>query len=250
MLEVKRVKQAADYLRPRLPRADIAVVLGSGLAELANMLEDRIVVDYKDIPNFPQPTVMGHGGQLICGKVDGKTIYAFSGRFHYYEGHDPWTVVRHVRVMAELGCSTLILTNASGGVNTGFDPGDLMLITDHINLMGFNPLRGGNYEPWGTRFPDMSEGYDREYRELALKVAAEQGITLRQGVYCGFAGPSFETPAEIRMARFLGADAVGMSTVPETLAARHLGLRVLGISCVTNMAAGILEQKLTHEEVF
>lgn len=250
MTEVAKVKEAAEYLRPRLPKADIAVVLGSGLAELANMLQDKIVVDYKDIPNFPQPTVMGHGGQLICGSVGGKTIYAFSGRFHYYEGHDPWTVVRHVRVMAELGCTTLILTNASGGVNTGFDPGDLMLITDHINLMGFNPLRGGNYDPWGTRFPDMSEGYDRQYRELALKVAAEQGITLRQGVYCGLAGPSFETPAEIRMTRTLGADAVGMSTVPETLAARHLGLRVLGISCVTNMAAGILEQKLTHEEVF
>ena len=250
MLEVERVKQAAEYLRPRLPKADIAVVLGSGLAELANMLQDRIVVDYKDIPNFPQPTVLGHGGQLICGKVGGKTIYAFSGRFHYYEGHDPWTVVRHVRVMGELGCSTLILTNASGGVNTGFSPGDLMLITDHINLMGFNPLRGGNYEPWGTRFPDMSEGYDREYRELALKVAAEQGITLREGVYCGLAGPSFETPAEIRMSRILGADAVGMSTVPETLAARHMGIRVLGISCVTNMAAGVLDHKLTHEEVF
>lgn len=250
MAEVEKVNRAADYLKTRLPRADIAIVLGSGLAELANMLQDKIVVDYRDIPGFPQPTVLGHSGQLICGKVGGKMIYAFSGRFHYYEGHDPQTVVRHVRVMGVMGCSTLILTNASGGVNTGFAAGDLMLITDHINLMGFNPLRGVNHEPWGPRFPDMSEAYDREYREMALQVASEQGVTLRQGVYCGLAGPNFETPAEIRMLRTLGADAVGMSTVPETLAARHLGLRVLGISCVTNMAAGVLPQKLSHEEVF
>ncbi|MBR5430724.1 MAG: purine-nucleoside phosphorylase [Firmicutes bacterium] len=249
-LEVARVQRAAAYLKSRLPQADIAIVLGSGLAELANMLEHKTVVEYRDIPDFPQPTVLGHGGQLICGQVGGRTIYAFSGRFHYYEGHDPWTVVRHVRVMGELGCTSLILTNASGGVNTAFSAGDLMLITDHINLMGFNPLRGGNWDPWGLRFPDMSEAYDKQYRELALTVASEQGVTLRQGVYCGLAGPSYETPAEIRMLRTLGADAVGMSTVPETLAARHLGLRVLGISCVTNMAAGVLDQKLTHEEVF
>lgn len=248
--EVERVEQAAAYLRSRLPRGDIAVVLGSGLAELANMLEDRTVVDYKDIPHFPQPTVLGHGGKLICGRVGGRTVYAFSGRFHYYEGHDPWTVVRHVRVLSQLGCSVLVLTNASGGINTCYSPGDLMLITDHINLMGFNPLRGGNHEPWGPRFPDMSEAYDKQYRELALNIAAEQGIALRQGVYCGLAGPNYETPAEIRMLRTLGADAVGMSTVPETLAARHLGLRVLGISCVTNMAAGVLEQRLDHNEVF
>ena len=248
--EVIKVQQAADYLKQRLPQADIAIVLGSGLAELADMLQDKIVVEYKDIPNFPQPTVLGHGGQLICGSVGGRTIYAFSGRFHYYEGHDPWTVVRHVRVMGALGCTSLILTNASGGVNTGFTAGDLMLITDHINLMGFNPLRGANHDPWGTRFPDMSEAYDKDYRELALQVASEQGITLRQGVYCGLAGPNFETPAEIRMLRTLGADAVGMSTVPETLAARHLGLRVLGISCVTNPAAGVSDKQLSHQEVF
>ena len=249
-LEAAKVKRAADYLKSRLPRADVAVVLGSGLAELGNMLQDKTVVDYKDIPDFPRPTVMGHGGQLLCGQVGGKTIYAFSGRFHYYEGHDPWTVVRYVRVLGELGVPTLILTNASGGVNTSYSAGDLMLITDHINLMGFNPLRGANYDPWGPRFPDMSEAYDKEYRELALKVAADQGVTLRQGVYCGLAGPNYETPAEIRMLRSLGADAVGMSTVPEALAARHMGIRVLGVSCVTNMAAGVLEQKLTHEEVF
>ena len=249
-LEAAKVKRAADYLRSRLPQADMAVVLGSGLAELGNMLQDKTVVDYQDIPDFPKPTVMGHGGQLLCGKVGGKTIYAFSGRFHFYEGHEPWTVVRYVRVLGELGVPTLILTNASGGVNTSYSAGDLMLITDHINLMGFNPLRGANYDPWGLRFPDMSEAYDKEYRELALKVAADQGITLRQGVYCGLAGPNYETPAEIRMLRSLGADAVGMSTVPEALAARHMGIRVLGISCVTNMAAGVLDQKLTHEEVF
>ena len=249
-LEAAKVKRAADYLRSRLPQADMAVVLGSGLAELGNMLQDRTVVDYQDIPDFPKPTVMGHGGQLLCGKVGGKTIYAFSGRFHFYEGHEPWTVVRYVRVLGELGVPTLILTNASGGVNTEYIAGDLMLITDHINLMGFNPLRGANYDPWGPRFPDMSEAYDKEYRELALKVAADQGITLRQGIYCGLAGPNYETPAEIRMLRSLGADAVGMSTVPEALAARHMGIRVLGISCVTNMAAGVLDQKLTHEEVF
>ena len=249
-LEAAKVKRAADYLRSRLPQADMAVVLGSGLAELGNMLQDKTVVDYQDIPDFPKPTVMGHGGQLLCGKVGGKTIYAFSGRFHFYEGHEPWTVVRYVRVLGELGVPTLILTNASGGVNTEYIAGDLMLITDHINLMGFNPLRGANYDPWGPRFPDMSEAYDKEYRELALKVAADQGITLRQGIYCGLAGPNYETPAEIRMLRSLGADAVGMSTVPEALAARHMGIRVLGISCVTNMAAGVLDQKLTHEEVF
>ena len=249
-LEAAKVKRAADYLRSQLPQADMAVVLGSGLAELGNMLQDKTVVDYQDIPDFPKPTVMGHGGQLLCGKVGGKTIYAFSGRFHFYEGHEPWTVVRYVRVLGELGVPTLILTNASGGVNTEYTAGDLMLITDHINLMGFNPLRGANYDPWGPRFPDMSEAYDKEYRELALKVAADQGITLRQGIYCGLAGPNYETPAEIRMLRSLGADAVGMSTVPEALAARHMGIRVLGISCVTNMAAGVLDQKLTHEEVF
>lgn len=249
-IEVEKVSAAAAYLQTLLPRAEIAIVLGSGLAELSNMLEDRIVVNYSDVPYFPQPTVLGHGGQLLCGKVNGKLIYAFSGRFHYYEGHDPLTVVRHVRVMKALGVKTLILTNAAGGINLDFKAGDLMLITDHLNMMGFNPLRGANWEDWGVRFPDMTTAYDADYRELALQVAAAQGIQLRQGVYCGLAGPNYETPAEIRMLRGWGADACGMSTVPETLAARQTDIRVLGVSCITNMAAGVSPRKLSHAEVF
>lgn len=248
--EQKRIAEAAETIASRLPQAELAVVLGSGLAALADMLTERQTLAYTDIPHFPQPTVLGHGGKLLAGHVAGKTIYAFSGRFHYYEGHDPQTVILPMRVLHQLGCKTVILTNAAGGVNTDFNAGDLMLITDHINLTGYNPLRGANCDAWGPRFPDMTYAYDSALRELALAVAAEQGITLRQGVYCGLCGPSFETPAEIRMLRLLGADAVGMSTVPEALAAHQMGMRLLAVSCITNMAAGVLAQPLSHEEVF
>ena len=248
--EIKRIDEAAAYLQARLPKADLGVVLGSGLAALADMIEDPLTLSYQEIPHFPEPTVMGHRGNLLCGKVGGKTIYAFSGRFHYYEGHDPATVVLLMRVLHRLGCDTVFLTNAAGGVNLDFTAGDLMLITDHINFMGYNPLRGTNLDAFGPRFPDMSMVYDRGLQSLAETVAKDQGFPLQKGVYCGFSGPSFETPAEIRMARILGGDAVGMSTVPEAIVARHMSMRVLGISCITNLAAGVTDAPLSHEEVF
>lgn len=248
--QIEQIEVCAQTIAQRLPRAEIAVVLGSGLGALADMMKDTVVLPYAEIPHFPQPTVLGHSGKLISGLVGGKRVYAFSGRFHYYEGHDPQTVILPMRVLQQLGCQTVILTNAAGGVNMDFHAGELMLITDHINLTGYNPLRGANDERWGARFPDMTYTYDPALRDLALCVANELGITLQQGVYCGLCGPSFETPAEIRMLRLLGADAVGMSTVPEAIAARQMGMRLLAISCITNMAAGVLPQPLSHEEVF
>jgi len=242
--------ETARYIADRLPLPQAAVVLGSGLGAFAASVPEPQILDYQDIPYFPQPTVPGHSGRLLAGSVGGKFIYVFSGRFHYYEGHDPWTVILPMRVLKALGCPVVILTNAAGGINRDFHPGDLMLITDHINFTGFNPLRGPHSDAWGQRFPDMSKAYDRQLGLLAGQVALDQGFQLRQGVYCGLAGPNFETPAEIRMLRGWGADAVGMSTVPEALAAHQAGLRVLGISCISNMAAGVTEQELTHAEVF
>jgi purine nucleotide phosphorylase/purine nucleoside phosphorylase I, inosine and guanosine-specific len=248
--ELQRVREAAAYIANKTAlRPQVGLILGSGLGGLAEEIEDATILPYGDIPHFPQSTVPGHKGRLVIGRLAGAPVVAMQGRFHYYEGYSMEQVVRPVRVMAQLGVKTLIVTNAAGGVNESFSPGDLMLIVDHINLFGTNPLIGPNEEAFGPRFPDMTEAYDKRLRALALQAAEELGIRLQQGVYMGLSGPTYETPAEIRAFRVLGADAVGMSTVPEVIAARHLGLRVLGISCVTNMAAGILPEPLSHEDV-
>lgn len=250
MTELQRVREAAAYIANKTAlRPQVGLILGSGLGGLAEEIEDATILPYGDIPHFPQSTVPGHKGRLVIGRLVGAPVVAMQGRFHYYEGYSMEQVVRPVRVMAQLGVKTLIVTNAAGGVNESFSPGDLMLIVDHINLFGTNPLIGPNEEAFGPRFPDMTEAYDKRLRALALQAAEELGIRLQQGVYMGLSGPTYETPAEIRAFRVLGADAVGMSTVPEVIAARHLGLRVLGISCVTNMAAGILPEPLSHEDV-
>ena len=247
--ELKAIEVAAECIDKTLPKADIAIVLGSGLGSLADNIEDAHTISYSDIPHFPTPTVIGHSGTFISGKLDGVQVYALSGRFHYYEGHDPHTVILPVRVLHKLGCSKLVLTNAAGGINPAFTPGDLMVIRDHINLTGYNPLRGENADQWGPRFPDMTNIYEPCYRQLAHNVAAELGMSLQEGVYCGLSGPTLETPAEIKMLSILGADAVGMSTVPEALAACQMGMRLLAISCVTNLAAGISKHPLSHQEV-
>lgn len=249
MTEIERIDRAANIVREALGEAEIGVVLGSGLGDYAKYLEDARILPYADIPGFPLSTVPGHAGELWSGLLHGKRVLMMRGRFHCYEGHPLNDVVLPVRVMARLGIKTLILTNAAGAVNVDFAPGDLMLITDFINFSGKNPLIGPNIDKLGPRFPDMSRAYDKRLRAIAGQVAAEKGIGLREGVYAWLNGPCYETPAEIRMLRVLGADAVGMSTVPETIAAVHAGLHVLGISCLTNMAAGILDTPLSHEEV-
>lgn len=226
----------------------VGLILGSGLGELADEIQDAVTIPYETIPHFPVSTVVGHAGQLVYGTLAGQKVLAMQGRFHFYEGNTMQTVTYPVRVMAALGVHSLIVTNAAGGVNESFTPGDLMLITDHINFTGTNPLIGPNDEKAGPRFPDMSHAYDADYIKLAHEVAAERQLHLKEGVYMGFTGPTYETPAEIRMARTLGADAVGMSTVPEVIVAVHSGLRVLGISCITNLAAG-MQSSLNHEEV-
>lgn len=244
------IREAAGALRENLPFApEVGLILGSGLGVMADTLENPVVINYGDIPHFPVSTVAGHAGELVAGEIEGKKAVIMKGRFHLYEGYDVKKVTLPIRVMKELGVRTLIITNAAGGINESFEPGDLMLIRDHINFMFRNPLIGPNDEALGVRFPDMSEPYSGRLRELARKAAESQGLSLREGVYLGLLGPSYETPAEIRMMRTLGADAVGMSTVPEVIAARHAGLEVLGISCISNMAAGILDQPLSHAEV-
>lgn len=230
-------------------KAEIGIILGSGLGILAAELSNPIAIPYKEIPHFPVSTVMGHEGQFVFGYLGGKPVVCMQGRFHFYEGYELKDVTLPVSVMKKLGVSTLLVTNAAGGVNEKFAPGDLMLIEDHINLSGVNPLRGKNDDGVGPRFPDMSEAYNGELREVALSAAKELNIDMKKGVYAGLSGPSFETPAEIRYLRIIGADAVGMSTVPEVIVANHAGMRVLGISCITNMAAGILKTKLNHQEV-
>ncbi|EMF0036544.1 purine-nucleoside phosphorylase [Enterococcus hirae] len=227
---------------------DFGLILGSGLGELAKEIEEAIVIPYDQIPFFPTSTVVGHAGQLVYGTLSGKKVLAMQGRFHFYEGHSMQTVTYPVRVMAALKAHSVIVTNASGGVNESFVPGDLMLITDHINFTGQNPLIGPNEDEIGPRFPDMSEAYTLTYREVAKEAASQLDLTLKEGVYMGYSGPTYETPAEIRMSRTMGADAVGMSTVPEVIVAAHSGLKVLGISCITNLAAG-MQANLNHEEV-
>lgn len=246
---LEKIDAAAKAIEAACGRADIAVILGSGLGGYAEALEDAKFLDYKDIPGFPVSTAPGHAGRWCAGRLHGKRVYMMQGRFHCYEGYDLRDVTMPIRVMKRLGVQTLIVTNAAGGVNTGFAPGDLMLLTDFINLSGKNPLTGPNLDEFGPRFPDMSHAYDVRLMQLAQDVAAKLGIALQKGVYCWMNGPCYESPAEIRMARAIGGDAVGMSTVPETIVARHCGMDVLGLSCITNMAAGILNQPLSHQEV-
>lgn len=227
----------------------IGLILGSGLGVLADEIENPVIISYDEIPNFPVSTVEGHKGQLVIGQLQGKNVVAMQGRFHYYEGYAMQDTTFPVRVMKALGIETVFVTNAAGGANKEFKPGDLMIITDHINLGGYNPLIGPNDNRLGVRFPDMSTAYTPKYIEVARQFAKELEIDIKEGVYAFFTGPTYETPAEVRMARVLGADAVGMSTVPEVIVASHSNLEVVGISCITNMAAGILDQPLNHEEV-
>ncbi|MFD0681002.1 MULTISPECIES: purine-nucleoside phosphorylase [unclassified Paenibacillus] len=247
---LNHIKEAAAYIRAQYGATpEIGLILGSGLGVIADLVEQATVIAYKDIPNFPVSTVEGHAGELLLGTIHGKHVLLMKGRFHLYEGYGVNVVSFPVRVMKELGVKTLIVTNAAGGVNTSYEVGDLMLIKDHINFTFHNPLIGPNFNELGVRFPDMSEAYSRGLRKTAHEVASEQGIRLQEGVYIGLLGPTYETPAEIRMVRTLGADAVGMSTVAEVVVARHAGIEVLGFSCITNMAAGILDQPLSHAEV-
>ncbi len=227
----------------------VGIVLGSGLGAFAESLDDRFETPYAEIAGWPASTAVGHAGKLVTGRVAGVEVVALSGRAHIYEGYSAQQVVFGIRELGKRGVRSLILTNASGGINLNYKPGELVLISDHINLTGTNPLVGPNDEELGPRFPDMSEVYSAEYREIAKHAASEIGLNMPEGVYAGLLGPSYETPAEIRYLRTIGADLVGMSTVSEAIAASHLGMKVLAISCVTNMAAGILPQKLMHEEV-
>lgn len=245
----EQLTETAAYIQSKgVKEVDFGLILGSGLGELGADIEHPVVIPYEEIPNFPVSTVVGHAGQLVYGELSGKKVLAMQGRFHYYEGNTMQVVTFPVRVMKALGAHSMIVTNAAGGVNTSFTPGNLMLITDQINFTGANPLRGENDEDLGPRFPDMSEPYDKEYGKITRQVADKLSIHLQQGVYMGFSGPTYETPAEIRMARTMGADAVGMSTVPEVIVARHMSMRVLGITCVTNLAAG-MQANLNHAEV-
>ncbi|CAG9623314.1 purine-nucleoside phosphorylase [Sutcliffiella rhizosphaerae] len=250
MHKVQDILEARDFIWNKTAyRPTIGMILGSGLGTLADEIANPLTIPYSEIPHFAKSEAVGHANELVIGELMGKTVVAMKGRFHYYEGFTLDEVTFPVRVMKALGVENLIITNACGAVNTSFNPGDLMLITDHLNLVGTNPLIGPNNNELGTRFPDVSQVYNKNLRAIALEVAEEQNTTLQQGVYAWWSGPAYETPAEIRMIRTLGADAVGMSTVPEALVAVHGSMNVLGISCLTNMACGILDQPLSHDEV-
>ncbi len=248
------IEAAAQYVRAHsTQQPEYGIVLGSGLAALADAVADPVVIPFGDIPNFPVSSVVGHSGRLVIGKLEGRSVLVMQGRVHFYEGYSMSQVTLPIRMMKVLGIHTVILTNAAGGINRSFSAGDVMLITDHVNLIGMagqNPLRGANDDTFGPRFPDMSQPYDRGLRDLALKAAAQNGIGLQQGVYMCLAGPSFESPADVRFLRAAGADAVGMSTVPETIVARHAGMRVLGLSGISNVLSGEADgPQTTHEEV-
>ena len=246
---LEKIQETAAYLKGKMHTSpETAIILGTGLGSLANEITEKYEIKYSDIPNFPVSTVEGHSGKLIFGKLGNKDIMAMQGRFHYYEGYSMKEVTFPVRVMRELGIKTLFVSNASGGTNADFEIGDLMIITDHINYFPEHPLRGKNI-PYGPRFPDMSEAYSERMQQIIKKEAQKLGIPLKEGVYLQLTGPSYETPAEIRMYRTCGADAVGMSTACETIAARHMGIEVCGISCITNLAAGMTSQHLNHQEV-
>ena len=246
----ERAEHATRVIRSRIsvePR--IALVLGSGLGGFADDFEEAVGIPYEDIPGFVRSTAQGHAGRLVIGKIDSVPVLAMQGRVHYYEGYSLEEVTFAVRTFGLLGVKTLVLTNAAGGINVQLTQGALMVISDHLNLMGVNPLRGANDERFGPRFPDMSAVYSRELQEMVIDEAKAIGVEVRRGIYGALSGPSYETPAEIHLLRNLGADAVGMSTVPEAIVARHMGLEVLGISCITNMAAGISDEPINHEEV-
>ncbi len=244
ILEASRYIQSKIKTKPR-----VGIVLGSGLGIYIEEIQDKTVIPYQDIPHFKRTSVEGHSGALILGTVCGVPVAALQGRHHAYEGHDLQDIVLPVRTLAQLGIEYLFLSNASGGINTNFHPGDLVAISDHINLSGKNPLVGPNLADLGPRFPDMGHAYDKDLRTLLHQVANRSGVALKDGVYCSVLGPTYETPAEIRMLRILGADLVGMSTVHEVIAANHIGLKVAGVACVTNYAAGIKEEKLSHADV-
>jgi purine-nucleoside phosphorylase len=267
-MNYEKAVETAEFIRSKYTKeVKTAVVLGSGLGAFADEVENAVVIPYEEIPHFARSTVEGHAGRLVLGEVEGIAVAVQQGRFHYYEGYEVEQVVFPVRAFRVLGVKNLILTNAAGSVNTDFPQGSLMLIRDHINLTGINPLRGRNDERFGARFPDMTEIYALDYQEIVInearqmaqeKAARKEAETnqkqtvnyfLRRGIYCGLVGPSYETPAEIRMLRLLGTDALGMSTVAEAIAARHVGMKVIGISCITNMAAGISDDIIHHEEV-
>ncbi|MGH9421608.1 MAG: purine-nucleoside phosphorylase [Thermoanaerobaculia bacterium] len=247
---IEAIDEAVRFVRSRTSiQPQVGVILGSGLGNVVDALEIETAISYSDIPGAKASTVAGHQGRMILAHVNQTPVVVLQGRIHYYEGHEMAEVMFLSRVLGRLGVKKLIVTNAAGGINTKFKAGDLMVISDHINLMGINPLRGPNLDELGVRFPDMSEAYPASLRDLARDVARELGQLLQEGVYLALSGPTYETPAEIRAFRVLGADAVGMSTVPEVIALSQMGIPVLGISCITNMAAGILNQKLTHQEV-
>ncbi len=247
---ITKIYEARDYIQRYLNYTpEIGLILGSGLGVLGEEVQDKVIIEYSDIPNFPVSTVEGHKSRFIFGTLNNKKIAVMQGRFHYYEGYSMQDVVFPVWVMHALGINNLIVTNAAGGVNKSFKPGDLMLIKDHINFSGDNPLLGPNINEMGVRFPDMSNAYNYDLIELAKICATDNNIEIREGTYMMFTGPNYETPSEIKAVRILGGDAVGMSTVPEVIAANHSGMKVLGISCITNMAAGILGQPLNHQEV-
>lgn len=263
VMSYEKALEAANFIRSKYDKEiKIALVLGSGLGAFADELENAVKIPYTEIPHFARSTVEGHAGQLVLGEVENVSIAVQQGRFHFYEGYEMEQVTFPVRTFGVLGIKNLILTNAAGSVQTSFKPGNLMLIRDHLNLMGTNPLRGANDERFGARFPDMTEVYSKDFQEIVSEEAAniakeryEKGADekfspfLQRGIYCALSGPTYETPAEIHMYRMLGADAVGMSTVPEAISARHQGMKVLGISCITNMAAGITNEPINHEEV-
>ena len=245
-----RAEAAAQFLLSATPlRPAIGLVLGSGLGGFADALSQATRIPYTDIPSFPRSTAVGHAGQMVIGNSGAVAVAAMQGRVHLYEGYSPGEVAFPTRVLGRMGIRALILTNAAGGINVGYKQGALVVITDHINLQGQNPLVGPNDELFGPRFPDMTQAYSKLYGEIVLRAALRLGKTVHQGVYAGLMGPNYETPAEIRYLRAIGADLVGMSTIPEVIAARHMGLKVLAISCVTNMAAGISDEVLSHEDV-
>jgi purine-nucleoside phosphorylase len=247
---MQTINEAVRAIRERSSLVpEVGVVLGSGLGNVVDAIDVETAIPYGEIPGASGSTVAGHAGKMLLGRAGKVPVVVLAGRMHYYEGHDMRAVVHLARVAGRLGIKRLVVTNAAGGVNTSFQAGDLMLISDHINLMGANPLLGPNLDDLGPRFPDMSEAYPKSLRNIAREVARGIGLELKEGVYLALSGPTYETPAEIRMLRTLGADAVGMSTVPEVIAMSHMGIPVLGISCITNMAAGILDQKLSHQEV-
>lgn len=241
--------EAIDYIKSKgITEPKVGLILGSGLGDLADEIEESIQLDYSDIPNFPVSTVEGHDGKLVYGTLAGKKVIALKGRFHYYEGYDLDKVTFPVRIFKELDVESVIITNAAGGVNESFNPGDLMIITDHLNFTGSNPLIGQNISEHGPRFVDMTETYSQRGQQLLKDIAKDNDFPIKEGVYTWFTGPTYETPAEIKATRVMGGDAVGMSTVPEAIVAKHCGLEVFGISCITNLAAG-MQAELNHEEV-